>query len=936
MKKIVSLFIVLTIIFGTVNIIAAGSGTFIESLNTESENVVVDKDILLLSENVISNTSTAIKNGEFNVFEMSEGSKLRYNFDVSQGGKYCILLSYSSNESENLNEKFEFSLKIDDAYPNSEFANLEMPFFWENYGENRKDAWGNEFAAEQIATKDFIEKYVEDSTGINLEPYTVTIDKGRHSLELSVLSGSFSLKSIRLRTPENPIAYEDYIADFSNVKRYEGKQINIEAEDAAYKSSKSLIPKSDESDPSITPISDEKSVINSIGNGSWSEPGQTIIWKVYAPEDCLYKIGFKYKQDELMNGISYRRMRIDGKLPFKEAEKIEFEYDTSWSFKQFSDLKNTEYLLYLSEGYHTISLEVTLGEVSNYYQRLQKQVSLIGNEYLKIAMITGDTPDRNRDYDLFQQIPDLSKTLNTINTELNSLATDMKQLNGDRAGSIIATINNMIRIIKLMLKNPYDAHIYLNDYYTNYTSISAWLYDMKSMPLTLDKIVLGAPDRAFEGIKVNAFKKIGFSIKKFITSFTNVYTTALDDENSLSIWVNWGMDQTQVLSNLIQSDFTQKTGIKVNLKIVNAGIAKGILSGDPPDISLHLQRTEPVNLAMRDVLYDLSQFEDCADVLKCFQSTAAEPYKYNGGLYALPDTQSFYILYYRKDIFDELGIDIPKTWEDFIDATVEIQRKKMNVWLPYTNIASTTTVNSGIGGLSLFPTLVLQNGLSLYNNERTACTLNERKIVDVFEFWSDFYTKYKIPKEANFYNRFRIGTMPMGIETYTVYQTLSDAAPEINGRWGIAPLPGTTSEDGIINNTCSGAGTGASIIKGTGNEKKAWEFLKWWTSADVQFKYSSEVETILGAVSRVPTANIEAFKKLPWKYEDLSILLEQWNKVTEIPEIPGSYYLSRAIDQCFWNIVGGTDSIYDSLFDWSNVVNSEIERKITEYKDFHR
>lgn len=937
MKKIVSLLTVLTIFFGMVNVAAAGTEALSEGVSTGSDAAAVDEDILLLSENAVSYTSAAVKNGEFDIFEMSEGSKLRYDFDVPADGEYCVLLSYSSNDSENLNEKFEYSLKFDDAYPNSEFEKLEMPFFWENYGENRIDAWGNEFAAEQTATKDFIEKYVEDSTGITLEPYTVTLNKGRHSLELSVLSGSFNLKSVRLRTPENPVTYEEYIADFSDVKIYEGEQKNIEAENAAYKSSKSLVPKSDESDPSITPISDEKSVINSIGSGSWSAPGQTIIWKVYVPEDCLYKIGFKYKQDELMNGISYRRMRIDGRIPFKEADRIEFEYDTGWRFKEFSDSKDSEYLLYLTEGYHTISLEVTLGEVSNYYQRLEKQVSLIGNEYLKIAMITGDTPDKNRDYDLFQQVPDLSETLNTIESELSSLATDMKQLNGDRAGSIIATINNMVRIVNLMLKNPYDAHIYLSDYYTNYTSISAWLYDMKSMPLALDKIVLGAPDKEFEGIKASAFEKIGFSVKKFLASFTDVYATNTDDEeDSLTIWVNWGMDQTQVLSNLIQSDFTQKTGIKVNLKIVNATIAKGILSGDPPDIALHLQRTEPVNLAMRDVLYDLSQFDDCEEVLKRFQSTAADPYKYNGGLYALPDTQSFYILYYRKDILEELNIEVPKTWEDFIDATVEIQRKKMNVWMPYTNISAATTVNTGIGGLSLFPTLVLQNGLSLYNNEQTACTLNDRSIADVFEFWSDFYTKYKVPKEASFYNRLRIGTMPMGIETYTLYQTLSDAAPEIDGRWGIAPIPGIENEDGTINNTSSGAGTGASIIKGTGNEEKAWEFIKWWTSADVQFKYSSEIETILGAVSRVATANVEAFKKLSWKSEDLAVLLEQWSKVTEIPEIPGSYYLSRAVDQCFWNIVGGTDSMYDSLFEWSNIVDSEIERKITEYKDFHR
>ena len=654
------------------------------------------------------------------------------------------------------------------------------------------------------------------------------------------------------------------------------------------------------------------------------------------PKDALYKIGFKYKQDELMNGVSYRKMRIDGKIPFDEAEKIEFEYDTSWDFKEFLDSEGKEYLLYLTKGYHTLSLEITLGEISDFYRRLEKQVLAIGDEYLKIAMITGDTPDRNRDYDLFEQIPDLNATFRKIDSELNSLTVDMKTLNGNRAGSIIATINNMIRIIRLMYENPYDAHIYLNDYYTNYTSISAWLYDMKSMPLSLDKIIIGAPNKKFENINVNIFRKIGFSVKKFLFSFTDEYANVINDDNCLTIWVNWGIDQTQVLSNLIQSDFTQKTGINVNLRIVNAGIAKGILSGDPPDISLHLARTEPVNLAMRDVLYDLSQFDDYEEILDRFQASAIEPYKYNGGVYALPDTQSFYVLFYRKDIFEELNIQVPETWEDFIDATVEIQRKKMNVWLPYTNIADTTTVNNGIGGLSLFPTLVLQNNLSLYNEEQTACTLNDRAIVDVFEKWSKFYTEYKIPKEASFYNRFRVGTMPMGIAAYTVYQTLYDAAPEISGRWGIATLPGVENENGDINITSSGSGTGASIIKGTGREKEAWEFIKWWTSDDIQYRYSNEVETILGIVSRTPTANINALKQMSWEKDDLNILLEQWKNVDEISEIPGSYYLSRAIDQCFWNVVDGSETAQDALFDWSKIVNSEIERKITEYKDFRR
>ena len=38
-----------------------------------------------------------------------------------------------------------------------------------------------------------------------------------------------------------------------------------------------------------------------------------------------------------------------------------------------------------------------------------------------------------------------------------------------------------------------------------------------------------------------------------------------------------------------------------------------------------------------------------------------EPFKYGDSLYALPETQNFQMMFYRKDILKELGIEIPKT-----------------------------------------------------------------------------------------------------------------------------------------------------------------------------------------------------------------------------------------------------------------------------------
>ena len=171
----------------------------------------------------------------------------------------------------------------------------------------------------------------------------------------------------------------------------------------------------------------------------------------------------------------------------------------------------------------------------------------------------------------------------------------------------------------------------------------------------------------------------------------------------------------------------------------------------------------------------------------------------------------------------------------------------------------------------------------------------------------------------------------MGIASYTQCLTFSAGAPEISGKWSIAEIPGIAEEDGSINNICSGAGTGASIMKSSKNKDAAWNFLKWWTSSETQYRYSSDVEAILGETGRVGTANKNALPRLVWEDNEIDVITSQWSKLREIPEVPGSYYVSRSIDQAFWATKNGNKSAKESIVHWSEESNNEIARKIKEY-----
>ncbi len=895
----------------------------------DSDITISGADYLLEKDSGVTKLSEY--EGKKNVikWDSQEGS-VTYQVNVPEDAIYNLSLTYMQLPC--LAKDIQIGVKIDGEYLFDGMEGLFLPRLWTNKGEVREDDKGDQIAPEQTELSIYTTQPLTDKEGVAVKPYEFAFTKGKHTITIEMQEEAFVLASVALTVPEKTQSYKVVSANYGKYDNYSGKPIVIEGEAANIKTSNSLIPKSDNS-VSVTPSNPRNLMINYIGAKNWSSVGQVLTWKINVEKTGLYKLAFKFKQSDLVNGISYRSMKIDGKTPFTEAEAIAFGYKTNWQIMDFADKDNNPYLIYLTEGPHEISFDVTLAETAEFYSRLKEMVTTIGDLYIKINMITGETPDANRNYDLFKQIPGFNDTLKELYEGLDKLSDDMKKQSGKRSNSVIAAIGNMSRVLKSMYDNPYTSHKYKSDYYTNYTSLSSWLYEMKSMPLSVDQILLTAPNYNTKSEKVNIFKSFIFGILRYLYSYALDYAdiSVASDDKTIKVWVNTGRDQAQIMQMLIRDDFTPKTGIKVNFQAVNATVIKGLLSGNPPDIELNMSRTEPVNLAMRGVTYDLSTFEDFEEVSQRFQKTALYPYQYEGGTYALPATQGFYIMYYREDILNQLGLKAPTTWEEFKECAVTIQRNKMQVWLPYTQIQATTTVNIGIGGLSIFPTLMAQNGLSLYNEEFNGCSLNTKESISVFNEWTDFYTEYKLPKEASFLTRFRVGTMPLGVETYSLYQTLNSAAPEIKGRWKIAPLPGVAGEDGTINNASTGSGTGNVIIKGTGKEKLSWEFLKWWTSADIQVRYSSNLESILGPVGRIETPNIEAFSRLSWSKKDMDILMNQWEQVVEVKEIPGGYYLTRSLDQAFWNVTNGSSNAKDAILEWSMVADNEIKRKIEEY-----
>ncbi len=891
------------------NISAEPDGTSYEAYLASNEADLAPEDVTVNTDISVTNKAVSVP------------------VAVSASGLYTLGFSYLATDKSN--SQLIFSLKIDGKCPFDEAEKLNLMRIFTNDGKPRKDGMGNEFAPTQVPAQSYYFDVVTDITGWTNDAYLFYLTEGTHNIDLQGIYGEFKVEKIVLGGAQSVPEYQAPKGDF-----YKGKPVIIEGEDAVLKTNYWLAGKSDNSTPIVTPNSAYNTLLNYIGGGNWASNGDTLVWETPELKAGYYNLSFMYRQSSIIGAKVYRDFKIDGVNPFKEAQSIGFGYTYNWQENVFSDNSGKPYYVYFPEGKHTISLTVVPGEIEEVRNVLKQAIADIGDLYIDITMITGETVDTYRDYDLFAQIGDMEKRLTTIRDELMACSNELKRITGEKSGSYISIIDNMRQVVQLMLDNRYSAHRYKANYYSKYTSIASVLNEMSSMPLDIDKISLFAGEDAFE--KTTFIQKSSYSVQRFLFSFVNDYNSISgtnNGANSITIWVNWGRDQAQVLNSLIQTTFTPKTNIAVNVQLVNASVVQAILSGKGPDCLLQHSRSEPVNLAMRGVLYDMTKFKDLPQVLERFGEDAAVPYYYKGGLYGLPDTQSFYLMYYRKDILEKMNLKVPETWDEFRETVNLLEMHNLTAWLPNNTVTSVTQANAGIGSINIFPTLMLQNGVDIYKKDGRSTNLSSPEASTIFNEWTAYYTKLRMLRTMDFYNRFRTGSCPLGISTHTMYTTLKAAAPEIDGKWSVSLVPGTPQADGTINHISSGGGTACSIMKNTSNPQAAWDFIKWWVSDETQVAFSNEIETILGPTGRVSVSNKDAFASLEWDLEMKDTILTAFDQIREVPEYPGSYYVSRSVYQSYWNVVENNQNSKETLLKYSEEANAEIERKWLQYEN---
>ncbi|WJH32704.1 extracellular solute-binding protein [Paenibacillus sp. CC-CFT747] len=635
------------------------------------------------------------------------------------------------------------------------------------------------------------------------------------------------------------------------------------------------------------------------------------------PESGRYRIAMRSMQSYVSNMSVFRTIEIDGKVPFSELLAYRFPYSPKWQGTILGTESAELFDFYLEKGKHTISMTATVAPFQSVIIQGNRAVEALRQADQDIRGMTGGEVDTNRTWKVTQDFPDLPKRLEAAKAELEKMADGMLKAN-HRRDNTLQTMETAIQDLKDYLKNPNDIPYHMEDISNMIEKVGSLQEVLVKTPLKLDQLYLIPAGAELPAMEAGFWQKINGSFRNFLYSFTRKRDAAKVDEDVLNVWVNRGRDYVNLLQELANESFTPEYGIKVKVNLLQNEnlLVLANAAGLSPDVALGQPQDKSTDFAMRNALYDLSQYPDFQEVTKTFAPGALLPFYYNGGYYALPETQSFKVLFYRKDILNRLGLQVPDTWDDVYDMLPSLQQSGYNFYVP-----------SGD-----FLTFFYQNGAEFFTGDGMKTNLNTPAAFKGFKQWTDLFNIYDLEKSVpSFYQHFRKGDFPIGVADYNTYVTLSVAAPELTGWWGIAPIPGVKQADGTVARWAAGGQTTGFIYKNTKHPKESWEFLKWLVSAETQERYGSDLESFNGIQFRWNTANIEAFTKLPWPKEDLKVILEQWRWYKEVPNLPGSYFLTRELTNA-WNrtVVDGMND-RESLEEAIVNTDREMMRKEQEF-----
>jgi len=293
---------------------------------------------------------------------------------------------------------------------------------------------------------------------------------------------------------------------------------------------------------------------------------------------------------------------------------------------------------------------------------------------------------------------------------------------------------------------------------------------------------------------------------------------------------NWTDQLLKVLP-----EFEEETGIKVNVEEIspedqlnNKLTVEATAGGKSLDVFMTRPLQEGIIFHKNGWYYPIEEYakNDPEYDMEDLFAGAREINTFDNKLYCIPLIAERFILYYRKDIFEEQGIKVPETLEELEQAAKQVQENNPGMVGITSRGQQSPAVTAFSNYLHGFGGDFIVDGKAMLNTPGS---------VAGFKFYGDLLRNYgpegvvnmSWPEAAAVFSQGKAG---MYTDADGIYNALIDPEKSvIAGKIGFAVFPAGPERHALYN-VCSWAlGMGANSSK----KDASWEFIKWVTGKEM-------------------------------------------------------------------------------------------------------
>ncbi|TPW32472.1 extracellular solute-binding protein [Martelella alba] len=322
-------------------------------------------------------------------------------------------------------------------------------------------------------------------------------------------------------------------------------------------------------------------------------------------------------------------------------------------------------------------------------------------------------------------------------------------------------------------------------------------------------------------------------------AFAGIAAPAFSEE--ISFW-GWRTEDVAQYQDFIAMFEKENPDITVNLRMVEAvsygTILKTALAGDAgPDVMMVRAYGSFEDLASGGYLMPLT---DAVPALKDFPKDAlqAETLRADQTVYAVPFASQTMMMLYNKGIFDQLGLEAPKTWDDI---KTDAEALKAAGIFPFANGTAAAWQNEvltfGMGastmGKGFYEDMI--NGKADFTDPRFVDALT--RIKDMGQYFPDGFVGLDYPSSQQLFASGMAGMFVGGSYEIAAMKSLN---PDI--QIGVAPAPTVNADDeGLVAVFYDGGYAGNAK---TEHKEAVTKFLNFLASKEFGQAFANELSNI--------------------------------------------------------------------------------------------